>query len=321
MEGPLVTLGLPVYRGHETIAETLAALGSQTHRNIEVLISIDGPDDQTIAACEPFLSDPRFRMHVQPERLGWAGNLDWTLRHRGGEFFTFQQHDDSISPTYVADLLAAAARWPEAAVCFAQMEVSDSGAVTAMVRQEPLLGSSVERALTHMQRLDTSMFRGLIRGSALDATHGLLPSEFDSYAAFHRLTAELALRGEFRFVDGPTYYKRLHGENLHLKWYHWSEPQKRAAWASLATAMVEVIVPVPVAIAERWRVLHTVLDRFLIMRPGRFMFTVIDNDDLRSATLGEIAGRLRRDGRFDPACLETSWEELESRAARDLALR
>ena len=43
-------------------------------------------------------------MTVQPSRLGWAGNTDWTMRQRRGDFYIFQQHDDQVTPTYVADL-------------------------------------------------------------------------------------------------------------------------------------------------------------------------------------------------------------------------
>src|SRR3712207_6098760 len=115
MSEPLVTLGVPVYRGQDALPNTLECLRTQTYRNIEVLISVDAADGASVQAAQPFVSDPRFRVVVQQERLGWAGNTSWTMRHRSGEFFIYQQHDDDLSPTYVADLVAAAMAYPNAA--------------------------------------------------------------------------------------------------------------------------------------------------------------------------------------------------------------
>ena len=86
MAGPLVTIGVPVYRGQDAVAVTLECIRAQTYPKLDVLISVDGSDAATAQACQPFLSDPRFRLHVQPARLGWAGNTDWTMRNRRGDF-------------------------------------------------------------------------------------------------------------------------------------------------------------------------------------------------------------------------------------------
>jgi len=266
LNSPLVTVGVPVYRGQQELPVTLECLRTQTYPNLDVLISVDAADQESATACEPFLRrDPRFRMQVQPSRLGWAGNTDWTMRERRGEFYIFQQHDDQVSPTYVADLVEAASRTPNAAICFA--EVHTSGLRTMVSRGFQLSGASIERALAYLETLDCVPFRGLIRGSALASTSGLLLSDFDPFDSCGteiRFMAQLALWGEFRFVPGPIYYKRLHGANLHLKRQNWSEHQKQLAWASLAAWMIEVVAPAGRDPEERRRLFDTVLARFLV---------------------------------------------------------
>ena len=265
MNSPLVTVGVPVYRGQLELPVTLECLRTQTYPNLDVLISVDAADQESARACKPFLRrDARFRLQVQPSRLGWAGNTDWTMRERRGEFYIFQQHDDQVSPTYVADLVEAASRAPNAAICFA--EVHTSGLQTMVSRGFQLLGAPVERARTYLQTLDCVPFRGLIRGSALAST-GLLLSDFDPFDSCGtemRFMAQLALWGEFRFVPGPVYYKRLHGANLHLKRQSWSEHQKQLAWASLAAWMIEVVAPAGRDPEERRRLFDIVLARFLV---------------------------------------------------------
>ena len=268
MNSPLVTVGVPVYRGQQELPVTLECLRTQTYPNLDVLISVDAADQESATACEPFLRrDARFRMQVQPSRLGWAGNTDWTMRERRGEFYIFQQHDDQVSPTYVADLVEAASRTPNAAICFA--EVHTSGLRTMVSRGFQLSGTSIERALAYLETLDCVPFRGLIRGWALASTSGLLLSDFDPFDSCGteiRFMAQLALWGEFRFVPGPIYYKRLHGANLHLKRQNWSEHQKQLAWASLAAWMIEVVAPAGRDPEERRRLFDVVLARFLVPR-------------------------------------------------------
>lgn len=265
MSGPLVTVGVPVYRGQTELPITLECLRTQSYPNLDVLISVDAGDQESAKACEPFLQrDSRFRIQVQPHRLGWAANTDFTMRERKGEFYIFQQHDDQVSPSYVEDLVTAALRMPSAAICFAEMQCT--GLRTMVLRGFPLLGSPIDRATAFLETLDAVPFRGLIRGSALASTSRLLLSEFDPFDSFgteFRFMTELALLGEFQFVAGPVYYKRMHGTNLHLKRENWSQDKKQMAWACLCAWMVEVLTPAGRNHEECQHLFDTVLARFL----------------------------------------------------------
>jgi len=184
MSGALVTIGVPVYRGGNDLLITLECLRTQTYQQLDILISVDAADMETARSCEPFLrADPRFRMTLHPDRLGWAGNTDWTMRARRGEFYIFQQHDDQISPTYVADLVTTAVETPNAAICFAR--VQSSGVKNFVSSGYPLSGSSpVERVCAYLETLDCLPFRGLIRISALATISCLLLSELDPFDSY-----------------------------------------------------------------------------------------------------------------------------------------
>ena len=302
MTGPLVTLGVPVFHGQDLLPTILECLRTQSYRNLDVLISADGADEASAEAARPFLKDPRFRLHVQPARLGWAGNIEWTMRQRRGEFYIYQQHDDEVSPTYVADLVQAAAKWRRASICFSEMQLT--GMKNLKIRDKSLLGSPLSRALKYLERLDASMFRGLIRGSALDATSGLRLNEYDSYGSEYRLLAELSLAGEFRFVEGPTYFKRIRPQAVHMKYQGWPDERKRVAWACLGAWMVEVIVPNGASLEERWRLFYVVLDRFLVVRSwlsfigGRVRFNLREPGQ-RSPLVRAAVGRVPKRNYLD----------------------
>jgi glycosyltransferase involved in cell wall biosynthesis len=357
--GPLVTIGVPVYRGQDDLPITLECLQTQSYPNLDVLISVDAGDQESARASEPFLRrDPRFRMKVQSTRLGWAGNTDWTIRERRGDFYIFQQHDDQVSPTYVADLVAAGSRAPNAAICFAEMQYT--GLVNAIDRGFPVFGDPIQRVLTFLKRMECAPLRGLIRSSALASTSGLLLSDSDPFESFGtetRLLAELALWGDFVFVSGPIYFKRMHGANLHLKRSNWSVDRNRRAWACLCAWMIEVIAMAGQAPMERQQLFDTVLERFLnprnpwqllrgpvrrlgqtsarVLHPIRVLFRNLKNSEslVRSVTGGwvlyELKDRedrsgflqlvfdqLKRDARFDPSGLQSSWEMLEEQTYR-----
>jgi glycosyltransferase involved in cell wall biosynthesis len=355
MTGPLVTVGVPVYRGQDALPVLLECLRAQTYKDIDVLISVDNGDQASAEACKPFLQqDSRFRMHVHPSRLGWAGNTDWTMRQRHGDYYIYQQHDDLVSPTYVADLVEASARWPNAALCFAKLQFT--GQRDGEISSPSLLGSPVARALGHLRSLDWVPFRGLIAGSALARTSGLLLSDFDPFDSLgteHRFMAELALVGEFRFVQGPTYFKSWHGDNLSGKRLSWPRERWLTAHACFAAWMIEVIAPAGVSVRERRRLFRITLERFAgghdplkwvrsvwrkhptALAPLRRLWDhlkasenltpavqalspppppVVDNAAERASLLRQVLRRLKNGGRFDPRkCLDMTWEVLESR--------
>src|SRR5262249_42542312 len=149
------------------------------------------------------------------------------------------------------------------ALCFAKLRFT--GQRDEEISGPSLIGGARQRALNYLRTLDWVPFRGLIRGSALQKTSGLLLSDFDPFDSLgteHRFMAELALLGEFHFVEGPTYFKSWHGENLSIKRDRWSREHSLRASACWAAWMIEVIAPVGRSAEERRRLFGITLDRF-----------------------------------------------------------
>jgi Glycosyl transferase family 2 len=358
MNNPLVTVGVPAYRGQDTLPVLLECLRTQSYKNIDVLISVDGGDQPSAEACKPFLrQDDRFRMHVQSSRLGWAGNTDWTMRQRRGDFYIYQQHDDLLSPTYIADLVKASARWPDAVICFSKVQFT--GQRDYEVSFPSLLGDPTARAVTYLRDLEWIPFRGLVRGSALEKTSGLLLSDFDpldSLGTEQRFMAELSLLGEFRLVEGPTYFKSWHGENLSLKRSRWSREHRITATACWAAWMIEVITPAGASARDRRRLFKITVERFVgsqdplrwmrnkskafipsriwnqlksiknltaaLQGPARLYLGDDISTEERAALLRQVFARLKSGGRFEPCdCLNTTWGALESEMLRHYGLK
>ena len=224
-----VGVGVPAYRGAPFIAETLRCIEQQTHRNLDVLISVDGADEETAAACASFLKDSRFRMVVQPTQLGWAQNLSWLMRENQCPFWYYHQQDDLVDPTYVSALLAHAQANPKAAVTFCDIQCF--GDNTSYIAQNSVIGPAALREIDLIVAHHPAVaLRGLTRQKALRRTHGLRENELENFSADTVWMASVARAGELHRLPGALYRKRYHSQNVHTKWAQWPLEKRIKAW-------------------------------------------------------------------------------------------
>ena len=117
-----VTICIPAWNAEPFIDRTIRCAREQTHDRIVIRISVDRCDDATAAICEAHgREDARIEVLVQPERLGWAGNVNFLLERVRTEFFFLFFHDDLLRPTYTARLLEALRERPDAASAHCDM--------------------------------------------------------------------------------------------------------------------------------------------------------------------------------------------------------
>ena len=97
---------VPVYRTERYLEEIVRSLKAQTFTDFEVVLVDDGSPDGSPALCDRIAAeDKRFRViHKLNEGLGYARNTG--LEAARGEYVTFIDSDDTISPATFADALA-----------------------------------------------------------------------------------------------------------------------------------------------------------------------------------------------------------------------
>src|SRR6185312_11213736 len=168
MPTPRITVGLPVYKGAGLIGKALECLQKQTFSNFEAIISVDNGDEETADACQPYLSDRRFRMVVQPKRLDWVGNFNWLLQQDLNEFFCYRQHDDTTAPEFFEALLEAADRDVRAADIYSDCQYV--GMNNRLEIANSIEGEMPDRLFQFIERLPRAQgppVRGLIRSAAI----------------------------------------------------------------------------------------------------------------------------------------------------------
>lgn len=146
---PRISVVVPVYNVEAFLVECLESIAAQTFRDFECVMINDGSTDSSLELAEAFCArDERFRVITQPNAgLGAARNAG--TEHATGEFLSFVDSDDVLTPRAYELLLGA-------------LDRSGSDFATGNIQRLRASGTRqawfVSRAFTHT-RLKTHVMR------------------------------------------------------------------------------------------------------------------------------------------------------------------
>lgn len=262
-----ITVGVPVYRGAEQVPAALDCLLAQTFTDFDVVISVDAGDEESAAACAPYLSDERFSLTLHHERLDWFGNVNWLLRQPMGEFFCYRQHDDTTTPDFFEVLLETARQRPDAAIVYADCQWT--GGRNDLETAPSIEGDVLDRMRQHIEQKQPVAVRGLMRRGAVEQAGPIRGDEFRGLSEVFVWLAKLLRWGPFVRVPLPLYHRLDHSENYHKQWFDWPDERKRGSWSTLFTGLMEATMPVCRTPEERFFFQQLILDRVSVVREGQ----------------------------------------------------
>jgi glycosyltransferase involved in cell wall biosynthesis len=262
-------VGLPVYKGGDLIVRALGCLQQQMFDNFEAIISVDGNDAATAAACRPFLADPRFRMVVHPERLDWVGNFNWLLQQNLNEFFCYRQHDDTTAPEFFETLLQVADKEPSAVSVYCDCQWT--GGRNDIEVAPSIEGEPLDRMLQYIERLKGTPIRGLIRTTAIRQAGLIRFDELRATQQIHNWLPKLLREGIFKRVAKPLYYRLDHARSFTREYEAGTEERRRAEYTTLFTGLLDAAIPLCRTPEERLFFQQTIFERVVAVsnyRPG-----------------------------------------------------
>ncbi len=306
---PFVTIGVPVYRDELFIEETLRSIQNQTHKNIEVIISLDGPQPVVEERCQPFLKDSRFHVFVQPERLGWVGNVNWLMKHVETPYWYLHPYDDLTDSHYVEVLLSHAQQTPEAAVVYC--DIATFGLQSTRIVQPSVVGGPVSRQLILLhEHLAAVAFRGLTRLEALRNSGDIRANDVESFATDTVWMAAMARSGELLRVPLELYHKRYHPANVHTKWPTWPAEKITKAWIIHCADMLEQAMLVDALAQERRLLWLTAVTRLSSPRFPYISIAGVQAKEYRLLLDGFLE-YIKTAKRMDiPTLLEDNWRSI-----------
>jgi glycosyltransferase involved in cell wall biosynthesis len=105
MSAPLVSVIIPAYNCAGVIGETLASVARQTYGNIETVVVDDGSSDDTGKIVDGFSGKEKVRYYRQ-ENGGPGAARNTGIRSSNGEYITFLDADDSLTPDSIEKRMA-----------------------------------------------------------------------------------------------------------------------------------------------------------------------------------------------------------------------
>ena len=136
---PLFSVLIPSYNRPELIGETVDSILKNDFDDFEIIISDDkSPRQEQIAlVLQPFLCDPRVRLHLQPGNLREAGNRDFLFQASGGQWLIVLGDDDRLYPHALSTLATAIRMYPGADIYAFGYTIIDEYGRTHYSRQAP----------------------------------------------------------------------------------------------------------------------------------------------------------------------------------------
>lgn len=101
---PLVSVIVPVYNAERFLDRCLSSIADQTYQNLEIILVNDGSTDSSEAICRRHMCAGRARLFSQKNQ-GQSAARNVGLDHMSGEYLTFVDADDYLSPSFVEILL------------------------------------------------------------------------------------------------------------------------------------------------------------------------------------------------------------------------
>lgn len=130
-DGPLVSIGLPVYNGADQLAAAIESALGQDYENVEIVVCDNASEDDTEAIGRRFAeADARVRYFRNPSNIGFLPNFRRVLEEARGRYFSWLAHDDLLSdPAYISTVVQYMERHPDVVVCSTDLYLLDNEVV------------------------------------------------------------------------------------------------------------------------------------------------------------------------------------------------
>jgi len=104
-----VSVIIPTYRRPNLVVRAVKSTLAQTFNNIEVIIVVDGPDEDTVRVIKQ-IDDPRVKLLMLPENVGGSDARNAGVRLATSDWIAFLDDDDEWSPEKLAKQMEVVVR-------------------------------------------------------------------------------------------------------------------------------------------------------------------------------------------------------------------
>ena len=189
MNGPLISVVLPIYNIESYLDRCMESVLHQTYDNLEILMVDDGSTDSCARKCDEYAAgDPRIKaLHKVNGGLSDARN--YGIEHSTGEYITCIDPDDYVDSDYVEYLYSLIAKYGRKMSICQHITEYDNGSVKdhgARGDEDMSPETCIGRMLYH-DVIDTSAWAKLYHRSLFDTISFPVGRIFEDIGTTYRL--------------------------------------------------------------------------------------------------------------------------------------
>jgi glycosyltransferase involved in cell wall biosynthesis len=219
MEGPLISVIVPVYNIEEYVRKCLGSIMEQTYKNIEIIVVDDGSTDGSSAICDELAaSDSRMKvLHTTNGGQSVARNRG--IKASNGDYIAFVDGDDYVAVDYILHLYELM-KEHRADISITNYCVQRDGAKEPEKEKEPLYVIFMNRRealemLLYKKHFSTSVWGRLFRRSLFDGVEFPAGKILEDFALLYKIV-DRAERLVYSSVVDYIYVQRA-TSTLHAK--------------------------------------------------------------------------------------------------------
>lgn len=130
MENSLVSVCVITYNSSQTVLNTLKSIKEQTYKNIELIVSDDSSNDNTIEIVDEWLKNnkerfSRVKLIRTDKNTGVTGNENRAVKECQGEFIKTIGADDILLKDYVSECVKYFEKNPTSQLLFTKLKLVD----------------------------------------------------------------------------------------------------------------------------------------------------------------------------------------------------
>jgi glycosyltransferase involved in cell wall biosynthesis len=204
---PKVSVCIPTYNRKDYLKEALKSVFAQTYKDYEVVIVDDGSTDGT----EDMLKDSGYDVrYYWAEHIGQAAARNKLIELARGEYITFLDSDDLLFPDAVQKLMDVIDSYGPDVFAYGSYIGVDEHGSSLRTKQRRLPSGNIVTELFEFIYVKSC---GTMCAKRIYEREGGFDTSLRRCAVY-KFLLNLSLKYEFVPVDGPTYKKRRHRDNL-----------------------------------------------------------------------------------------------------------
>jgi glycosyltransferase involved in cell wall biosynthesis len=103
---PLVSICIPTFNGGKFITEAMQSAIYQTYTNLEIIVSDDASNDETLKKIEGFKEKTNIPIYIyNHEPNGIGANWNHCIKKANGKYIKFLFQDDILKPSCIEDMV------------------------------------------------------------------------------------------------------------------------------------------------------------------------------------------------------------------------